>query len=95
MKKILITITALLSCCLCSTLLSLSWAAESSGERTLSTDVKEKFRQEILGQKSGASTDKEYVIGYRDMVYVEVYGEGSMAIGPSSPATTPPTAEAQ
>lgn len=94
MKKILITITALLSCCLCSALLGLSWAAESSGERTLSNDVKEKYRQEILGQKSGTSTDKEYVIGYRDMIYVEVYGEGSMAIGPASPVTTPPTAEA-
>lgn len=93
MKKILITITALLSCCLCSALLGMSWAAESSGERTLSNDVKEKYRQEILGQKSAPSTDKEYVIGYRDMIYVEVYGEGSMAIGPSSPATTPPTAE--
>ena len=30
--------------------------------------------------------DKEYVIGYRDILYVEVYGEGSMAIGPGSPA---------
>ena len=93
MKKILFAITAIIACCFCSGLFTVSWAAESSSERTLSSEVKGKYRQEILGQKSAISTDKEYVIGYRDILYVEVYGEGSMAIGPSSPAATSPTAD--
>ncbi len=92
MKKLLFTITAILSYSLFSCLPSVCLAAESSGERTISNDLKVKYRQEILGQKT-ASTDKEYIIGYRDILYVEVYGEGSMAIGPSSPASSSPTSD--
>ena len=61
-------------------------AAESSSDAAVKAEVKEQYRQEILGKKGDVKTDKEYVIGYRDILYVEVYGEGSMAIGPSSPS---------
>jgi len=60
------------------------WAAESSGDNPVKSETKEQYRQEILGAKG--QTDKEYVIGYRDILYVEVYGEGSMAVGPASAA---------
>lgn len=68
-------------------MLAVSWAAESSGEGTVSQELKDKYRQEILGKQGAGSTDKEYIIGYRDILYVEVYGEGSMAIGPAAPAS--------
>lgn len=69
-------------------MLAVSWAAESSGEGTISNETKEKYRQEILGKKGPVPSDKEYIIGYRDILYVEVYGEGSMAVGPGNPAAT-------
>jgi polysaccharide export outer membrane protein len=75
-------------------MLTVSWAAESSGEGTVSKELKEKYRQEILGEQGTTPVDKEYIIGYRDILYVEVYGEGSMAIGPAAPATTLSAAEA-
>jgi len=68
-----------------------SWAAESSGEAMVSKELKQQYRQEILGKQGASPTDKEYIIGYRDILYVEVYGEGSMAIGPSAPASSMPT----
>lgn len=74
------------------------WAAESSGDIAVKDDVKEQYRQEILGGKGPAKMDREYVIGYRDILYVEVYGEGSMAVGvgnPASPAASKPSAEGQ
>lgn len=92
MKKLLIAMTTIVACCLCSGLPRALNAAESLGERSISNDLKEKYRQEIFGQKT-LGTDKDYVIGYRDILYVEVYGEGSMAIGPTSPVTSSPTAE--
>jgi polysaccharide export outer membrane protein len=64
-----------------------SWAAESSGDVAIKDEVKQQYRDEILGKKAGVKSDKEYVIGYRDILYVEVYGEGSMAIGPGSPSS--------
>ena len=74
------------------------WAAESSGDVAVKDEVKEQYRQEILGSKSQAKMDREYVIGYRDILYVEVYGEGSMAVGvgnPASPAAAKPAGEGQ
>lgn len=88
MKKFSMAVKAILCVGLSLCMLAVSWAAESSGEGTVSKEVKEKYRQEILGKQGTSLTDKEYIIGYRDMLYVEVYGEGSMAIGPTTPATT-------
>ena len=62
------------------------WAAESSGETSIKPEIKEQYRQEILGNKEEMRVEKEYVIGFRDILYVEVYGEGSMAVGPANPA---------
>ncbi|MCL2459038.1 MAG: polysaccharide biosynthesis/export family protein [Desulfobulbus sp.] len=71
------------------------WAAESGSDAAVKDDLKEKYRQEVLGGKGQSPKDQEYVIGYRDILYVEVYGEGSMAIGPSNPAQGAPSAEGQ
>lgn len=87
MKSFFLTIQVLVSIGAMLCMLAVSWAAESSSDNALSSELKEKYRQEILGQKVGTSKDKEYIIGYRDILYVEVYGEGSMAIG-SAPSTT-------
>jgi len=60
------------------------WAAESGSDVVVKDDIKEQYRQEVLGGKGQSQKDREYVIGYRDILYVEVYGEGSMAIGPGN-----------
>ena len=60
------------------------WAAESDSSAVVKDDVKEQYRQEILGGKGLSQKDREYIIGYRDILYVEVYNEGSMAIGPGN-----------
>ena len=62
------------------------WAAESGSDAVVKDELKEKYRQEVLGGKGQSPKDQEYVIGYRDILYVEVYGEGSMAVGPSNAA---------
>jgi len=67
------------------------WAAESGSNAAVKDDVKEQVRQEVLGGKGVSQKDREYVIGYRDILYVEVYGEGSMAIGPGNGAQSPAT----
>ncbi|WP_028317202.1 polysaccharide biosynthesis/export family protein [Desulfobulbus elongatus] len=61
-----------------------SWAAESGSDAVVKDDLKDKYRQEVLGEKGASQKDQEYVIGYRDILYVEVYGEGSMAVGPGN-----------
>nr|WP_320010652.1 polysaccharide biosynthesis/export family protein [uncultured Desulfobulbus sp.] len=86
MKKLSLAVKALVCISLSLCMLAVSWAAESSGDGIVSDKVKEQYRQEILGTQG--TFDKEYIIGYRDILYIEVYGEGSMAIGPTAPATT-------
>ncbi|MGI6656407.1 MAG: polysaccharide biosynthesis/export family protein [Desulfobulbus sp.] len=66
-----------------------AWAAESSDDVAVSPAQKEQHRKAILGAKGLKPTDEEYVIGYRDVLYVEIYGEGPMAVGPDNPATPP------
>lgn len=94
MKNLFPAVKAIVCVCLSLCMLTASWAAESSGEGTVSNELKEKYRQEILGKQGSTPIDKEYIIGYRDILYIEVYGEGSMAIGPAAPATTPTASEA-
>ncbi len=88
MKKFSLVFKAIFCLGLTLCMLTAAWAAESTGDGAVSKEVKDKFRQEILGKSGSTSTDKEYIIGYRDILYIEVYGEGSMAIGPTAPATT-------
>lgn len=73
----------------CLTMAWSCWAAESTGDVPVNAEKKEQYRQEIMGSKVQVKTDKEYVIGYRDILYVEVYGEGSMAIGVNNPSSSP------
>jgi polysaccharide export outer membrane protein len=82
---------------LCLAMVWPCWAAESTGDNPVKEETKEQYRQEILGGKGQVKADREYVIGYRDILYVEVYGEGSMAVGPNNPsaAVTTPGAEGQ
>jgi len=95
MKIISLTVKASIWVVLCFCLLAgqAAWAAESGGEQAISAETKEQYRQEVLGKKGKVQSDREYVIGYRDILYVEVYGEGSMAIGPGNPATEPAAAD--
>ena len=83
---------------LCFTVAWSCWAAESTGDAPIKAETKEQYRQEIMGTKGQLKSDKEYVIGYRDILYVEVYDEGSMAVGvnnPSSPPASKTSTEAQ
>ncbi|WP_161629831.1 polysaccharide biosynthesis/export family protein [Desulfogranum japonicum] len=66
---------------------SFSFAAESSGDLPVPTATKEKLRKEIVGAAT-KNADREYIVGYRDIIYVEIYGEGSMAVGVEAPASS-------
>jgi polysaccharide export outer membrane protein len=57
-----------------------SQAAESTRDLAVTDEAKEQYRQEILGDRGQIPADPEYVIGYRDVLNVEIYGEGSMAV---------------
>ncbi|MDD2465154.1 MAG: polysaccharide biosynthesis/export family protein [Desulfobulbus sp.] len=94
MKNLFLVVKAIICFGLSLCMLAVSWAAESSGEGTVSNELKQKYRQEILGKQGSSPADKEYIIGYRDMLYLEVYGEGSMAIGPATPASAGSTMDA-
>lgn len=54
-------------------------AAESTADVSADAELKEKLRQKIMGQTGGQLVDEEYIIGYRDILHVSVYGEGSMS----------------
>jgi len=55
-------------------------SAESTADVSASETLKEKFRQQILGKSGDRPLDAEYKIGYRDILHVSVYGEGSMGV---------------
>ncbi|MHB8790633.1 MAG: polysaccharide biosynthesis/export family protein [Desulfobulbaceae bacterium] len=55
-------------------------SAESTADVSVDAAQKEKMRQQSLGQSVSDLVDEEYVIGYRDILNVSVYGEGSMAV---------------
>ena len=56
-------------------------SAESTADVSADAELKEKVRQQILGVSEKQPVDDEYVIGYRDILHISVYGEGSMAVG--------------
>jgi polysaccharide export outer membrane protein len=56
-------------------------AAESTADVSADAALKEKARRQILGASASQTSDNEYVVGYRDILYVSVYGEGTMAVG--------------
>ena len=54
--------------------------AESTADVSADAALKEKARQSIMGKSSSAPSVEEYTIGYRDIIHVSVYGEGSMGV---------------
>ena len=77
--KRLYLMPTLLFVLLCFTFAGSCLAAESTADIAVSDATKEQYRQMVLGDR-GQEVDPEYVIGYRDILYVEIYGEGSMAV---------------
>lgn len=62
----------------CSTVLN---AAQSTKDVTASDELKSKARQSVMGGNSTLpAQDPEYVVGHGDLLEVQVYGEGSMAV---------------
>mgnify|MGYP001473470472 CR=1 FL=1 len=59
---------------------SVSQSAESTADVSADDALKEKIRQQILGESVTRSVEEEYTIGYRDILHISVYGEGSMAV---------------
>lgn len=59
-------------------------AAQSSADAPADDKLKEKLRSEIVGKTVFPGEEKEYVIGYGDVLSVSIYGEGNMAAGPAS-----------
>lgn len=61
-------------------------AAQSTKDVTASDDMKNQAKVTVLGGEAKAQPqDPEYIIGHGDVLDVQVYGEGSMAV--SAPAT--------
>lgn len=56
-------------------------SAESTADVSADAALKEKVRDQIMGTSVNQTVDDEYRIGYRDILHVSVYGEGSMAVG--------------
>ncbi len=75
------------SICVLFLVCSSGFAAESSSDLPVTVETKEKLRKEIVGT-SVKTADVEYVVGYRDIIYVEIYGEGSMAVAVGAPAAS-------
>lgn len=69
-------------------------AAQSSADAAADDKLKEKLRSEIVGKTVFPGEEKEYIIGYGDVLSVSIYGEGNMA-AVAAAATPSPGAEAE
>lgn len=87
-KKITFSVQALLLLALILFVAPFCQAAESTADVSVDAAAKEKLRQQSLGESASGVVDDEYVIGYRDILSVSVYGEGSMAVNEGTPAET-------
>lgn len=54
-------------------------AAQSTADVVADAALKEKLRQEIVGEVITPGGEEEYIIGYGDVLSISVYGEGDMA----------------
>ncbi len=54
-------------------------SAESTADVSVDAAKKEELRKKIVGTAEKQTLDKEYIVGYRDILHVSVYGEGSMS----------------
>lgn len=67
---------------------SQAFAAQSTADVSASDSLKAEALGKVTGDSSLASlVDKEYVVGHGDILGVEVYGEGSMAVAAPGPST--------
>ncbi len=64
-------------------------AAESTSDVVVDTAQKEKLRQEIVGNVPLPGEDKEYIIGYSDILSITIYGEGDMSATDAVAASRP------
>ena len=55
------------------------FSAESTEDVSVDAAMKESLRRQIVGKSTVQQLADEYVVGYRDILYVSVYGEGSMS----------------
>lgn len=60
-----------------------SFAAQSSEDVPADTAFKDKIRKEILGQVDVLGGEKDYIVGFGDILQISVYGEGDMAASAS------------
>lgn len=58
-------------------------AAESTEDVSADAKLKAQIRQEILGETNNQYAEPEYIVGYRDILHISVYGEGSMSTRPA------------
>lgn len=70
-------------------------AAQSTADAVADDKLKEQLRSEIVGPKVFPGEEKEYVIGYGDILAVSVYGEGDMAATATPPGSLGPGGEQQ
>lgn len=63
-------------------------AAQSTKDVTASDELKSQAKNSVLGSAAaGQVQDPEYIIGHGDLLDVQVYGEGSMAVAAPAPST--------
>jgi polysaccharide export outer membrane protein len=84
-KQALLQFTMLLF--ICFSFPAVVQAAQSTADATADAALKEKLRKQIIG--SSVPMDQEYVVGYRDILHISVYGEGSMSVGGGIEAEAP------
>ncbi|MDX9835612.1 MAG: polysaccharide biosynthesis/export family protein [Desulfobulbus sp.] len=81
--KVIVAALAVLLLTLCGN----AFAAQSTADAVADVATKEQLRKEILGDATFPGEDAEYVIGYGDVLAVNIYGEGNMAAAPSAGPT--------
>lgn len=78
----------LLSCC------SMVYGAQSTSDVPVTPEMIEKARGQVLGGTDAADLgEKEYVVGYGDVLSVQVYGEGDMSAAKPSSGSTEKSSE--
>jgi polysaccharide export outer membrane protein len=70
------------------------FAAQSTADVPVTKEIKAKALQSVLGKSAGKRlSEKEYIIGYGDVLRVQVYGEGDMSAAGPGMAQAPRTAD--
>ncbi len=61
-----------------------SIAAQSSADAVADEKMKEQLRSEIVAKNVFPGEEKEYIVGYGDILAVNIYGEGDMTVTAST-----------